>query len=120
MALDGDCILAAQASLLGGPGDLVTIATTNPRHLVRFPGTDARDWEAMQAMEADLRADIGDARSYLEGDQESGPKEEPYGPTRMTQISIRRRAFLASRQHSAAWEAVKALDAMPDDSQRPG
>jgi predicted nucleic acid-binding protein len=44
-ALDADCILAAQASLLGGAGDFVTIATTNARHLSRFPGIDAREWE---------------------------------------------------------------------------
>ena len=44
-ALDADCILAAQASLIGQPGDIVTIATTNPGHLNRFPGIDARDWE---------------------------------------------------------------------------
>lgn len=46
-ALDGDCLLAAQASLLGDPGDVVTIATTNARHLVRFPGTDAQQWDAI-------------------------------------------------------------------------
>lgn len=44
-SLDADCILAAQASFLGCSGDVVTIATTNPRHLARFPGIDARDWE---------------------------------------------------------------------------
>jgi predicted nucleic acid-binding protein len=46
-ALDADCILAAQASLLGGPGDVVTIATTNVRHLGRFPGIDAREWSTI-------------------------------------------------------------------------
>ncbi|SIO04009.1 hypothetical protein SAMN05444166_2158 [Singulisphaera sp. GP187] len=44
-ALDADCILAAQTSLLGGPGDAVTIATTNAVHLNRFPGIDARQWD---------------------------------------------------------------------------
>jgi predicted nucleic acid-binding protein len=42
--LDADAILAAQAALIGGPGDNVTVATSNPRHLARFPGIDARDW----------------------------------------------------------------------------
>jgi predicted nucleic acid-binding protein len=42
--LDADCILAAQASLIGQPGDVVTIATTNPLHLNRFPAIGARDW----------------------------------------------------------------------------
>jgi predicted nucleic acid-binding protein len=46
-ALDADCILAAQASLLGDPDDLVTIATTNVGHLARFPGIDARPWETI-------------------------------------------------------------------------
>ena len=46
-ALDGDCILAAQASLLRGPWDAVTIATTNPGHLTRFPGVEAHIWEAI-------------------------------------------------------------------------
>lgn len=46
-ALDADCILAAQASLLGGPGDMVTIATINARHLSRFPGVDAQQWDAI-------------------------------------------------------------------------
>jgi hypothetical protein len=42
--LDADAILAAQAALLGNPGDTVTIATSNLHHLARFPGIDARDW----------------------------------------------------------------------------
>jgi predicted nucleic acid-binding protein len=46
-ALDADCVLAAQALLLGGPGDVMTIATTNPRHITRFPGVDAREWETI-------------------------------------------------------------------------
>lgn len=46
-ALDADCILAAQASLLGGSGDVVTIATTNPQHLRRFPGISADLWETI-------------------------------------------------------------------------
>ena len=46
-ALDADCILAAQAALLGGPGDTVTIATTNAVHRGRFPGIDARQWDTI-------------------------------------------------------------------------
>jgi predicted nucleic acid-binding protein len=46
-ALDADCILAAQALLLGGPGDVVTVATTNARHITRFPGVDAHPWETI-------------------------------------------------------------------------
>lgn len=45
--LDCDCVLAAQASLLGGPGDSVTIATANVGHLSRFPRTDARQWDTI-------------------------------------------------------------------------
>lgn len=47
-ALDGDCILAAQASILGGDGDMVTVATTNVGHLGRFPGVHARRWEEIE------------------------------------------------------------------------
>ncbi len=43
-SLDVDCILAAHALEVGGPGDLVTVATSNRRHLGRYPGIDARDW----------------------------------------------------------------------------
>jgi predicted nucleic acid-binding protein len=46
-ALDADAILAAQASLCGGPGDEVLIATTNVGHLARFPGIDARPWDTI-------------------------------------------------------------------------
>jgi predicted nucleic acid-binding protein len=49
LALDADCILAAQALLLGGPGDAMTIATTNARHLTRFSGIDARPWVSVTA-----------------------------------------------------------------------
>jgi predicted nucleic acid-binding protein len=42
--LDADAILAGQADTAGGPGDTVTIATTNVRHLGRFPGIDAQPW----------------------------------------------------------------------------
>jgi predicted nucleic acid-binding protein len=45
--LDADAILAAQAALIGSPGDTVTVATSNLRHLARFPGIDARDWLAI-------------------------------------------------------------------------
>lgn len=43
-ALDADCILAAQALSTTGHGDTVTIATSNVRHLARFPGIEAREW----------------------------------------------------------------------------
>jgi hypothetical protein len=46
-ALDGDCILAAQASLLGGPADVVTIATTNVRHFTSLPGIGAQVWDTI-------------------------------------------------------------------------
>ncbi len=36
--LDVDAVLAGMAATAGLPGDTVTIATTNVRHLVRFPG----------------------------------------------------------------------------------
>jgi predicted nucleic acid-binding protein len=43
-ALDADCILAGQALIAGQPGDTVTVATNNIKHLGRFPGIDAREW----------------------------------------------------------------------------
>jgi len=43
-ALDADAILAAVAVTIAQPGDSATIATTNVRHLTRFPGVDARLW----------------------------------------------------------------------------
>jgi predicted nucleic acid-binding protein len=46
-ALDADAILAGVAATIGMPGDEVLIATTNVRHLVRFPGVDARPWESI-------------------------------------------------------------------------
>jgi hypothetical protein len=42
-ALDGDVILAALALLSAGPGDVVTVATENVRHLAQF--VDAQPWE---------------------------------------------------------------------------
>jgi predicted nucleic acid-binding protein len=45
--LDADAILAAQAALIGNPGDTVTVATSNARHLTWFPGIDARDWPSI-------------------------------------------------------------------------
>ena len=42
-ALDGDVILAAQATRLASAGDAVVVATMNPAHLARF--VDARAWE---------------------------------------------------------------------------
>ena len=44
-ALDGDCILAAQAELAAGPSDTVTVSTDNVAHLSRF--IDAQLWEAI-------------------------------------------------------------------------
>jgi predicted nucleic acid-binding protein len=41
-SLDADCILAAQAITAGQPGDRIIIATTNEKHLNRFPGVEAR------------------------------------------------------------------------------
>ena len=41
-ALDADAILATVAVELGRGGDLVTIAATNQRQRVGFPGVDAR------------------------------------------------------------------------------
>ncbi len=43
-ALDADAIQAGQAATAVGPGDVVIIATTNVRHLGRFPGIDAHPW----------------------------------------------------------------------------
>ena len=44
-ALDGDCILAAQAELATGMRDTVTVAIDNVAHLSRF--IDAQLWEAI-------------------------------------------------------------------------
>jgi predicted nucleic acid-binding protein len=44
-ALDGDCILAAQAILSVNPNDTVTVATDNVSHLSRF--VDAKLWETI-------------------------------------------------------------------------
>ena len=46
-ALDADAILAAQAALIGGAGDVVTVATGNVAHLTRFPRNDAREWSTV-------------------------------------------------------------------------
>ncbi len=43
-ALDVDAILAGCAATVGQPGDEVIIASSNVRHLSRFPGIDAREW----------------------------------------------------------------------------
>jgi hypothetical protein len=45
--LDVDAILAGMANTIGQPGDQVTIATTNVRHFLRFPGIDARTWQTI-------------------------------------------------------------------------
>ena len=47
LGLDADAILAAQADLIGNPGDVVTVATSNARHLARFPRVDAREWSSI-------------------------------------------------------------------------
>ncbi len=46
-ALDGDCILVAQALVEAGPGAVPVVATTNLAHLSRFPGVEARVWDAI-------------------------------------------------------------------------
>ena len=46
--LDGDAILAAQASLAAGAADTLTVATRNVGHLARFPGIHARDWRTIR------------------------------------------------------------------------
>jgi predicted nucleic acid-binding protein len=46
-ALDGDCILAAQAQWAGGAANPVTVATDNVAHLSRF--VDAQLWESITA-----------------------------------------------------------------------
>ena len=46
-ALDGDAILAGRAAKMGQPEDSVLIATTNVRHLTRFPNVDAQPWESI-------------------------------------------------------------------------
>ena len=48
-ALDIDTILAAQSltMTMAGDDDEVVIATSNVRHLIRFPGVDAREWETI-------------------------------------------------------------------------
>jgi len=46
-SLDADAILAAQAALIGAAGDTVILATSNPAHLTRFRGVDARDWASI-------------------------------------------------------------------------
>jgi predicted nucleic acid-binding protein len=48
-ALDGDCIVAAQAITASGPQDTVTIATKNVGHFGRFTGVGARVWDTIVA-----------------------------------------------------------------------
>src|SRR5262249_17749678 len=43
-SLDADAILAGQALTATGPVDIAIVATSNVRHLGRFPGIDARLW----------------------------------------------------------------------------
>jgi hypothetical protein len=47
--LDGDAILAGMAATAGQPGDYVTIATTNMRHLSLFPGVHADIWHQIRS-----------------------------------------------------------------------
>ncbi len=42
--LDADALLAGQAVTAAQPGDVITIATKDVRHLRLFPGVDARHW----------------------------------------------------------------------------
>lgn len=44
-ALDGDVILAAQATVLSNAGYSVVVATSNPGHLARY--VDARPWQSI-------------------------------------------------------------------------
>lgn len=46
-SLDADAILAGCAVTVGRPGDDVTIASSNVRHLSRFPGIDVREWSSI-------------------------------------------------------------------------
>ena len=45
-ALDGDVILAAQATIIKADGDMVVIATTNVGHLSRF--VEAHEWRDIE------------------------------------------------------------------------
>jgi hypothetical protein len=45
-ALDGDVILAAQALEFGGVGDVLTVITSNPGHLVRY--VPVGDWSEVR------------------------------------------------------------------------
>ena len=49
-ALDADAILAAQSTLVAGPGDQVIVATTNVGHLSLF--VNARTWREIPIQEA--------------------------------------------------------------------
>ena len=46
-ALDADAILAGMAATMGQPGDSIVVATTNVKHLARFPGIDALQWDTI-------------------------------------------------------------------------
>ncbi len=46
--LDADAILAGMAATAGQPGDTLTIATTNLRHLGTFPGVSAQLWHQIK------------------------------------------------------------------------
>lgn len=50
--LDAGAILAGQAVAAAGPFDVLTIATTNLRHLSRFPGIDAKNCLALASWRA--------------------------------------------------------------------
>ncbi len=51
-AIDGDCILAAQALMAAGPNDSVTVATENVRHLGRL--VNAAHWEPITGTSTDV------------------------------------------------------------------
>ena len=51
-ALDADAVLAGCAATVGRPGDEVVIASSNVRHLSRFPGIDAQGVDLHHALRA--------------------------------------------------------------------
>jgi hypothetical protein len=70
----------------------------------------------MSETELQIREKAKEVRNYLIGDTGLGQQEPPYGPTRMTQIAGRRRAFLAGEEHNSAREGVRQLWLNPGQS----